>query len=146
MESVILSIGRTLKAKRAAALKGVVNSSSSTSSSESTKSLSDDEELQQIGVISLEAEDYAGPTLQVKEKRKHGGTLNNANKRAGSRIKKANKPFTIENWKSTSSNKRGQTLPALSEDWQSAIHEWESLSMRTYHREKGEKLKTLKKN
>jgi hypothetical protein len=140
MKGINLSIASSLKSKRDAALKGLVNPSS-TSSNESNKSLSDDDEVQHIGTTYQEEENLSndGSELPVKPKKK-GGKVYDGKARKGSRVKKTSTRFTIDDWKPASNNKRG---PAISEEWQSAINEWESLSMRTYQREKGEKLKTL---
>ena len=145
MQVATLSISSYLQAKVAAALKGAV-SISSTSSDESNKPQSEDDEVQCIGIAkSQELENWSDSEseIQVNATKRKGGTLNYG-KKSSSRVKKPNSRFTIPDWKATSNNKRQQATPAaLSAEWQSAITEWESLSMSTYHREKGEKLKTL---
>ena len=113
MKGINISIANSLKAKRAAALKGAV-SLSSTSSNESTKSVSDDDDVLCIDDTRQDAENLSDADVGNHPRKKKGGTLNDGKNRAESRVKKTNTRFRPKDWRSNP--RRSQPSPALSEE------------------------------
>ena len=133
MQAVTVSIAAALASRMSAAVQGVTSDSS-------TPSKSDDGQNVGQQFQDSEKDDAESSVVEISE---DDDTFENFETRKGSRARnRVNRYEDNELQKKSRTNKR-PGKDAHKHAWDTAIAEWESLTLETYKKRKGEKIKTL---